>query len=502
MISVFDWFEKWAVYSPFKIACKEMETGREYSYSQLNKAGNYLSVMLSNEHGFRHGDRLAVLSENNIEYIVLFAVAQKLGITLVPLNYRLTPPELDYIITNADVRGIACEEKYLHKIENLEIFRKTPFRITVEELRSINDHVIRQPAVQLSEKPLMDENDPVFILYTSGTTAFPKGALYTHRMLFWNSINTHLRLDLSSSDISINCAPPFHTGGWNVLLTPFLHHGAYTLLMRGFEADLVLEMLELERATLWWAVPTMLRMLSESRLFEKAQLHRLRYLLVGGESLPVPVIEQWHQKGVLIRQGYGLTEVGPNVTSLDQKDAIRKKGSIGTMNFYYQARLVKDDGTEAGPNEPGELWLKGPTVTPGYWRNPEATQEAFVDGWFRTGDVLIRDQEGYYYVVDRIKNMYISGGENVYPAEVEHLIRQHPAIAQVAIIGVPDEKWGETGKAFVVLKPGFRLQKEELLSYCAERLARYKIPKHVVFLEDLPKNDAGKIDRKKLREFD
>jgi fatty-acyl-CoA synthase len=222
---------------------------------------------------------------------------------------------------------------------------------------------------------------------------------------------------------------------------------------------------------------------------------------VGGEAMPVPLIEKWHNKGVPIRQGYGLTEVGPNVTSLNHEDAIRKAGSIGKPNFYYQTKLVNEQGEEVPANALGELILKGPTVTPGYWRNEEATRAAIVDGWFHTGDIMRRDEEGFLFVMDRIKNMYISGAENVYPAEVEYLLRNHPAIDAVAIIGVPDPKWGEAGMAFVVLKPGQHLQANELIEYCIGKLAKYKIPAHVKFMNELPKNDAGKIDRKKLKEI-
>lgn len=215
--------------------------------------------------------------------------------------------------------------------------------------------------------------------------------------------------------------------------------------------------------------------------------------------MPVPLIGQWHAKGVPIRQGYGLTEVGPNVTSLNHQDAIRKAGSIGKENFYYQAKLVNDSGDEVAPGELGELVLSGPTVTPGYWRNPEATAATIRDGWFHTGDIMRRDEEGFLFVVDRIKNMYISGAENVYPAEVEFLLRSHPGIDSVAIIGVPDEKWGESGMAFVVIREGFSVTKEDVLAYCEGKLAKYKIPKHVHFLDELPRNDAGKIDRQQLR---
>lgn len=500
-MNTFDWFGKWAIYNPLKTAFKEFESGRQYSYAQFNKLGNHLADLLREEQGFGKGDRLAVIAENSIEYIVLFAVAQKLGIVLVPLNYRLAPDELNYIISNAEVEGIFYDVKFLDKIKHLDSYKKINFKLSIEELVKINTACINNRKEPLLGRSDIREDDPIFILYTSGTTAFPKGAIYTHKMLFWNSINTELRLNITSSDVSINCAPPFHTGGWNVLLTPFIHHGAYTLLIKSFDADLVLEMLDLEHATIWWAVPTMLKMMAESPVFDKVKLSRLRYFVVGGEAMPVPLIEQWHNKGVLIRQGYGLTEVGPNVTSLDHQDAIRKKGSIGTLNFYYDAKLVDEKFNEVPNGEPGEFILSGPTVTPGYWKNPEESAKAIENGWFHTGDLMIKDKEGYYYVVDRIKNMYISGGENVYPAEVEHIIGSHPSVNAVAITGVPDEKWGESGKAFIVLNPGKKMTSEEIISYCKEKLAKYKVPKHIEFINELPQNDAGKIDRKKLKEM-
>jgi len=498
-MNTFDWFEKWATYNPLKTAIKEFETGRAYSYAQFNKLGNNFALLLSEEYDFKKGDRLAVISEYSIEFVVLFAAAQKSGIVLVPLNYRLAPNELEYIIGNADVKGIIYDEKFLPKVEKLKSFAKSPMQLSMAGFMQINKSCIENKAEPKPVKANLVADDPLFILYTSGTTAFPKGAIYTHKMLFWNSINTELRLNITSNDISINCAPPFHTGGWNVLLTPFIHHGAYTLLIKSFDADLVLEMLELEHATIWWAVPTMLKMMADSPVFDNVKLSRLRYLIVGGEPLPIPLIEKWHQKGVLIRQGYGLTEVGPNVTSLEHQDAIRKKGSIGTLNFYYEGKLVNENFEEVPTGETGELVLKAPTVTPGYWKNEEATAATIHDGWFHTGDLMVKDKEGYFFVVDRIKNMYISGGENVYPAEVEHILNQHPAVSEVAIVGVPHEKWGETGKAFIKLKDGLAATAEEITTFCLGRLAKYKAPGFVAFLDELPKNDAGKIDRKKLK---
>jgi fatty-acyl-CoA synthase len=243
----------------------------------------------------------------------------------------------------------------------------------------------------------------------------------------------------------------------------------------------------------------MLKMMSDTELFDKVKLKNLRYFVVGGEAMPIPLIDKWHDKGVLIRQGYGLTEVGPNVTSLDHTDAKRKQGSIGTPNFYYETKLIDTEGKEVIGEGVGEFALKGPTVTSGYWKNDEATKDTIRDGWFFTGDIVKRDSEGYLFVVDRIKNMYISGGENVYPAQVEHELLLHPDIDAAVIVGIPDEKWGETGKAFIVKRKDADVTAEEITAYCVERLAKYKVPKHIEFVTELPLNNAGKIDRKKLK---
>ncbi|PLX16671.1 MAG: hypothetical protein C0599_14665 [Salinivirgaceae bacterium] len=258
--------------------------------------------------------------------------------------------------------------------------------------------------------------------------------------------------------------------------------------------------MEKDEHTIFWGVPTMLKMMEASEKFRTVNLERIRYFVIGGEAMPIPLIKTWADKGVPVRQGYGLTEVGPNVTSLDHSDAIRKQGSIGTPNFFYDVKLVDASGNEVGDNEIGEFILKAETVTPGYWKNDEATKNTIRDGWFHTGDLMTRDEEGYYYVVDRIKNMYISGGENVYPAEVEHLIMQLDDVKDVAIIGVPHPKWGETGKAFIVKKEGSNITQQQIIDYCIENLAKYKTPQFVEFLDALPVNNAGKIDRKSLRD--
>lgn len=492
MITELDWFKKWAIYSPNKIAFAEFETKRSLTFRHINNLANYLADYYLNELNLKKGDRIAVLAENQLEYILLFAVAQKTGIILVPLNYRLANAEIDYLLKQSEPAIIYFQKEFEDKIpENYK-----NIKTNLDTLTEITNSYKKDEHFDFQNVDI-DESHPLFLIFTSGTTAFPKGAIYTHKMLFWNAINTMLRLDVSSNDRALNCAPLFHTGGWNVLLTPFILHGGYTLLMRNFDADAVLDILNNDNHTIFWGVPTMLKMMRDSEKYNDTDFSKIRYFVVGGEAMPVPDIQEWNNKGVAIRQGYGLTEVGPNVTSLNEEFAISKQGSIGYPNYYYDIKIIDEHGKEVKDENSGELWIKGPTVTPGYWKNEEATKATITDGWFHTGDVVYKDNDGFLYIVDRIKNMYISGGENVYPAEVEHTLRQHKSVEQVAIVGVPDEKWGESGKAFIKLKK--ETTKQDILDFCKSRLAKFKIPKHIEFISNLPLNDSGKIDRKQLK---
>jgi len=495
-----DWLSRWAIYSPTKLVAKEFETGRTLSYAELNRLGNRLANHLTRDLGLGKGDRVAILAENCLEYLVLFSAMQKTGIILVPFNYRLSTQELNYLIRDAAPQLIITQDSFQETVEQAEAFSQVIHRYTLAHLRNmLTPAVHKVEDISFKREVGLTLSDSLFILYTSGTTGFPKGALYTHEMLLWNSLNTELRLHITGDDRTIKVMPPFHTGGWNVLLTPFLQHGGYVCLMKKFEAATVLALLEQEKCTLFMGVPTMLKMMAEEPRFESVDLSSLRYIIVGGEAMPVPLIETWAEKGIPIRQGYGMTEVGPNLFSLHQDDAIRKKGSIGQPNFYLETRIVDEKGDEVPANTPGELWLKGKVVTPGYWQNKAATEKSITDGWFHTGDRVRCDEEGYYYVVDRIKNMFISGGENVYPAEIERVLMTHEAITEVAVLPIPHPKWGEVGQAHVCLHPGCLLAEEELIQYCQDKLARFKIPRSIVFMDELPKNATGKIDRKALK---
>jgi len=492
-----DWLAQWAVYSPDKTAIIDHDSGRRLAYGPLNAAATHLAAWLLGQ-GLQKGDRIMLLAEHGIDNVVLFGAAQKTGLVLVPVNYRLAPPEIDYLVGNCTPKLLLYHNQFeaqVHALKAADNLRAIPYSWLSQQVEQWAQTTTPAPALPHTD---IANDDPLFILYTSGTTGFPKGALYTHNMLQWNSLNTTISLDLTSADKTICCTPCFLTGGWNVLLTPLLHRGGQVVMMKKFDADMVLTLLEQHRHQLFFAVPTMLKMMQESPRFANADLSSIRYFVVGGEALPLPVIDIWAQKCIPIRQGYGMTEVGPNLCSLHQDDAHRKPGSIGRTNFYVQARILDAQGHDVPQGQIGEFCFAGPMVTPGYWNNPEATEKAKQNGWFRTGDLVRQDDEGYLYVVDRIKNMFISGGENVYPNEVERLLLQHPHISEAAVTGIPHSKWGEVGRAFVVWQGPQPLDAQQLQTWCRQHMARFKVPHEFVGMPALPKTESGKTDRKAL----
>lgn len=494
-----DWFERWALYSPESPAITDEDSGRRFTYASCAHIINRLARVLREEFAVRRGDRIAVLATNEVEYVFLFFASQKIGAILVPVNFRLTAREIGLILADCTPVLFVYQQQFDVIAGEAACVLPDARRIAFDGPDSLTVRMFNE---SLPADPLPQEEDfdtPVMVLYTSGTTGVAKGAIITHGMLFWNSINTSMRLNLVQQDVTLTFAPFFHTGGWNVLTTPFLHRGAHVILLKRFDPAEVLRLCDSAEVTILFGVPTMMDRMYHDAAFAEASLHTVRYAIVGGEPMPVGLIRSWQEKGVPIRQGYGLTEFGPNVFSLNEEDAIRKIGSIGFPNFYVDTRIVDDGGRDLPAGEVGELLLRGPMCMPGYWNNPDATAATIRDGWLHTGDLVRCDEEGFHYVVDRKKDMFISGAENVYPAEIEHYLRTFPAVLSVAVIGVPDEKWGEVGKAFVVLKPGASASETEILEFCRGNLAKYKIPKYVVFLDTLPVSDSGKILKKQLR---
>lgn len=482
-----DWLKRWTMYAGKSPAVTDAESGRSFTYADLYRRSTQAAAYLSKNYSVSQGDRVALVAQNDLESIVLFFALQRLAATLVPVNFRLTRREIDHILDDSGARVVVFQKSFYEQVTHRS-----------ENLLDLDQFAADVPAFSdRFEDFLAVDESPAMILYTSGTTGAPKGAVLSHRMLFWNSVNTSLRLNITQSDSTVIFLPFFHTGGWNVLTTPFLHRGAHIFLLKKFEAEHVLQLTADNKCTLLFGVPTTMDMMARCPQFNTIDLSHLRYAIVGGEPMPLPLIQTWHEKGIPVRQGYGLTEFGPNVFSLNEEDALRKMGSIGFPNFYIETKVADDKGRAVAAGEIGELLLKGPMMMTGYWNNESATAETIREGWLHTGDLARQDEDGFVFVVGRKKEMYISGGENVYPSEIEHVLRQGTDVREVAVIGVPDEKWGEVGCAFVVA--GATADEHALRAHCLKNLAKFKIPKHFRFVEALPKGDSGKILKRALQ---
>jgi fatty-acyl-CoA synthase len=499
-VGVGEWLARRAELTPAKIGLIDGETGARFTWWTLDLRARALAARLRDEYHVLQGDRVAVLARNAPEYLDALYACALLGAILVPLNWRLTRTELAALLNDSTPTVLLADDH--HGDMARDVAQGVAARVTN-----------RPPVLRFGRFPGADESlaahaepfttadgeEPLLLLYTSGTTGIPKGALLSHRMLTWNAINTQISWGLRDDDVTPTFAPLFHAGGLNVLTTPLAHCGGTVVLLRSSEPETILRCIETEHCTIVFAVPTVFQRMMEHQDFETTNWSSVRFCVTGGSSCPLPVIERYAARGLVFRQGYGLTEVGVNCFSLAPEDALRKAGSVGRPVFHSRARLVNETGGVAPDGTVGELALAGPHVCSGYWRQPEATAEAFRDGWWHTGDLALRDADGYYYIVGRKKDMYVSGGENVYPAEVEQALATHPDIVEAAVIAEPDARWGEVGVAVIVPRAPDALTADAVIAYCAERLATFKLPRRVVFVETLPRNAMGKVIKQGLR---
>ena len=470
--------------TPNRIALVVVETGERLTYAELNaRAERAAEAVIAA--GVDPGDRYGILFHNSIDFLALFFAAAKCDAIVVPLSTRATVHELQQIVDDCGMT------MYFHGPElgehDLGARASRPL-LPVKGTSSINSG-------RDARAPRQSGEHVYCLLYTSGTTGKPKGVMIPKRQLYWNGYNTAVNWGLREDDVSPIYTPLYHAGGVAAFLIPIFTVGGTIVLHRGFDAAEVLRTIERERCTVILGVPTTLKMLMDAPEFATTDLSHVRWFISGGAPLPHYIIEAYQKRGVEMKQGYGMTEVGVNCFSMTVGDARRKAGSIGKPMMFTEVRVVDEDGNDVANGEVGEMWIRGSHVALGYWNNPEATRAAFDDdGWLHTGDLARRDDEGFFYIAGRRKEMFISGGVNVYPAEIEAELVSHPRVADAAVIPVADETWGEVAVAFIVGDAS----EDELNAYLASRIAKFKLPKRYVFIDVLPRTPYGKVEKAKL----
>ncbi len=504
-----DWLAQRAHLSPEQVALVEAATGQQITYAEWNRRSSQVANALQRS-GLQKGDRVGILAMNCLEYLDLLFACQKTGVILQALNWRLTASELEGLIHGAEPRLL------VYGIEFAEVVAALRTQVTVDHWIALEPASTSTPdrgwadrgwadwvaseADTLLNPVALSMADPWMLCYTGGTTGQPKAAILTQGTVTWNAVNTVTGWGLRPDDVTILNLPLFHTGGLHVFTTPLVHIGGCSIVCKSVNIDQIYNLLQDQNITLFLGVPTVFMMMQEHPRWADTDFSRCRIVISGGASCPLPVFERFFAKEVAFKTGYGLTEAGPNNFWLPDTYAATKPGTVGTPLFHVQTRIVNANGDVCGTDEVGELLIRGPHVVAGYWNNADASAGTIVDGWLYTGDLARCDADGHYAIVGRSKDMIISGGENIYPAEVESTMLGHPAVAEAALIGVPDPRWSEVGRAIIVVRPGHILTDDELIQYVQSRLANYKVPKSVVLVEVLPKTGAGKVDKKLLQQ--
>jgi fatty-acyl-CoA synthase len=514
----YDWVgavsERRAQLSPDRVALIDAETGDEYTYSELEERANRTARLLRKK-GIEKGDRIAVVSRNRTELIDLYFATAKLGAILAPLSHRLAPGEIGELLDDVAPSLLVVEQRFQEEVtEALHDSDRKTTRLPIvclqssegtdpsEDERKIESrwkvYEDARPAdgspVEKAETAL---SDPHLFLHTGGSTGLPKEVVQTHGGIMWNAFNTILSWGLRPDDITPMVFPLFHTGGWNVITIPLFQLGGTIIISREFEAKQVLSRIEEHEASLLVAVPAVLRFMVENEAWSNTDLSSLRLVKSGGGPCRDTIIDAWSDRGINISQGYGLTECGPNNFTMPDTFDQEKTDSIGVPGLYVDARIVDDSG-EVPQGEVGELELRSPHAGRKYWQNTAETRETFGGGWVSTGDLARIDDDGYYYIEGRKKNLFVSGGENVYPPEVEAVVTDHPKVEEAIVVPVDDETWGTVGKA--VVEGDDSLTLEELRSFMQDRIAGFKIPKHLEAIDSMPISGAGKIQRTDLEE--
>ncbi|MEM1386873.1 MAG: AMP-binding protein [Pseudomonadota bacterium] len=479
------WLKTHAAHQPDKPALHQ--DGKTWSYSTLEAWVGEMAAGLAGRLGLKRGDRVAYLGYNAAEEVALFFAAARLGLMVVPLNWRLEAAEQRYMIE------IAAPRVIFHGAE----FAQQAHDIAPPETRVCAEIPLAEPSNEASAAEI---TDPFLLVFTSATTGRPKGVVHTQEAVLWNALSSLHLHELTSRDHVLVMLPLFHVGGINIQMMPCFFAGGTVSLMSRFEPGRALDMLNRDGITLSVVVPTVMQALFAHPDWEGAALPHLRMLSIGSTDVPVDILRRVSERGIAIVQVYGATETGPISTYQRADEATQTMGSIGRPAAHSSVRLVGSGGTDCDVDEPGEIWVRGANCFDSYWRDPDATQSAVEDGWFKTGDVAYRDRNGLYWFVGRLKHVIISGGENIFPAEIERILATLPGVDEVAVVGRADPKWGEVPVIVAVVTPGGP-DRDTLLHACHGQIARFKQPKDVVFTETLPRNALGKVRLEAVREI-
>jgi fatty-acyl-CoA synthase len=455
--------------------------------------------------GVGAGDVVGLLSYNNIEFVATIFAANHLGAIAMPINWRLAAPELRFILEHSEARALVCDGELValaneatHDLGG-DLLRVCIAREAVAGWERFAD---LGAGSTLTDRAPAAGDDIHRLMYTSGTTGRPKGVMLTHANLAWKNYAHITEFGFTSDDVGLACGPLYHVGALDLVTTTMIAVGATTVIHRVFDAERVVEEIERSRVTTVWAAPAMVRAILDVPGIEQRDLSSVRVIIAGGEKMPIPYIERLRTTfpSAWFADAYGLTETVSGDTFLDRESTVSKLGSCGRPCQYLELEIWDEHGRSLPAGERGEVVLRGPKVFAGYWRDPDATSAAFAGGWFHTGDIGVQDDDGYLYIVDRLKDMIVSGGENIASSEVERVLYEHPAVLEAAVVGRPDDRWGEVPVAYVVLSPPATATPEELVEHCRGQLARFKVPKDVVLIDALPRNPSGKVLKRELRE--
>lgn len=486
------------------LALVEIRSSRQFNYAELDQRAVRCAHFWQDRCVLKSGDRVCILSENRVEYVDAFFAGAKSGVVLVPLGTRSTAHELQQVLADCEPRCLMYSAKYAPLATELLRLAPVEHAVSLDERGAADHFEYERELTNASVAPLAVSIDPeslLCLLYTSGTTGRPKGVMIPHRQVAWNAYNTVVSWQLRATDRVQVFTPMYHAGGLTVFLTPLFAIGGSIVLHEAFDPAEILRAFNEYRCTILFGVPTTFKMLLDAPAFATLELSHLRWCCSGGAPLPRTLLATYQARGFVFRQGYGLTEVGVNCFAMNDQDSERKAGSIGKPMMFTEAKLLQPDGSPTPVNGVGELCLRGPHVCRGYWNNPTATEQVLdAEGWFHTGDLASCDEDGFFSIAGRSKDMIISGGVNIYPAEIEKELLEHHAVAEASVLGVPDERWGEIPVAFVGLKPESSSSPGELLEFLRPRINKIKLPRQIIFVPALPRNAYGKVLKLELRD--